>query len=660
MIRRYWKCVVFFFWFTHIVNPVHSDNQTEINRVEWGNLILENIPPIPEKVQTSLHPYLNTRSASLAGWHPSGNKLYIKTRFAETPQIHSVSMPGGARTQHTFSMEPVSAVAVCPGATQNTLLFTKDEDGQENYQIYQLDTATNDVRQITDGTARNLGVVWSTKGDRFVYSSTKRNQKDYDIYIANTDNPGEAELLLQNSGLWIPLDWSPDGNQLLLIHYVSINESYLYTLNLQSKEMKQINPSDEKIAYAGQAEWTRHGNQLYFISDQDSEFLELRSLDMESKELTSFTTEIPWNITSFDLSDDGRYLAFVSNENGVSKLHLLYMKNKQKMGTLPVPVGVISDISFSLDGEKLALTIDTPASPEDVYVINIPKYDDFERWTFSETGGLDPDYFVSPELIHYKTFDEVDGASRTIPAFYYKPVLESHAPHPVLIYIHGGPESQYRPRFNGSFQYFLNELNMAVVAPNVRGSNGYGKSYLKLDNGTRREDSVKDIGALLDWIKEQPELDETRVVVMGGSYGGYMVLASMIHYSERLLAGIEIVGISNFVTFLENTKEYRRELRREEYGDESNPDMREFLHQISPTTNAAAINKPMLIAQGLNDPRVPAGESEQIVQSIRDNGQTVWYLLAKDEGHGFKKQSNREIYYQTVGLFLRTVLPSTP
>ena len=189
--------------------------------------------------------------------------------------------------------------------------------------------------------------------------------------------------------------------------------------------------------------------------------------------------------------------------------------------------------------------------------------------------------------------------------------------------------------------------------PNVRGSSGYGKAYLQLDNGYQREDSVKDIGALLDWVARQSELDAERVAVIGGSYGGYMVLASMTHYDDRLRAGIDIVGISNFVTFLENTQDYRRDLRRVEYGDERDPEMRAFLEKISPTTNAGKITKPLFVAQGLNDPRVPASESEQMVEVIRENGGVVWYLLARDEGHGFRKKANRDYYGRAVVLFLQ-------
>jgi dipeptidyl aminopeptidase/acylaminoacyl peptidase len=277
-----------------------------------------------------------------------------------------------------------------------------------------------------------------------------------------------------------------------------------------------------------------------------------------------------------------------------------------------------------------------------------------QRWSYSEVGGLDTRTFVEPKLITYPTFDLKNDRPRQIPAFVYRPDREG--PHPVIIHVHGGPEAQYRPSFNGVFQMWIAELGAAVIAPNVRGSTGYDSAYLELDNGLKREDAVKDIGALLDWIAEQPDLDETRVAISGGSYGGYMVLASAVHYSDRLRAGIDVVGISNFVSFLENTEEYRRELRRYEYGDERDPQMRAFLERISPLNNVEKIRIPMLVVQGQNDPRVPVSESEQIVRALREQGQEVRYIKALNEGHGFDRKENRDVYQQATLMFLQRYL----
>jgi dipeptidyl aminopeptidase/acylaminoacyl peptidase len=257
--------------------------------------------------------------------------------------------------------------------------------------------------------------------------------------------------------------------------------------------------------------------------------------------------------------------------------------------------------------------------------------------------------------VSYETFDSVDGKPRKIPAFVYRPVGMT-GKTPVLVVIHGGPESQTRPNFNAFIQYMVQELDVAVVAPNVRGSTGYGKYYVELDIGMKRMDSVRDIGATLDWIARQPSFEPRRVAVYGGSYGGFMSYASMIEYNNRLIAGVSIVGISNFVTFLNNTSGYRRDLRRVEYGDERDAKMREFLQRISPLTNVARIRRPMLIIQGANDPRVPASEASQMLAAIRSNGAEAWYMLAKDEGHGFQKKSNRDAQNAAIAAFLKLKL----
>ena len=320
-----------------------------------------------------------------------------------------------------------------------------------------------------------------------------------------------------------------------------------------------------------------------------------------------------------------------------------------------IPTGLAFGLTFSPDDSKLAMTLNTASTPSDSFVLDLGDspldYGELKRWTTSEVGGLNTSTFRTPELISYPTFDEVDSAPRQIPAWIYKPV--GNGPFPVVVSIHGGPEGQSRPGFSSTYQMWMEKLGVAVVIPNVRGSAGYGKTYLSLDNGFKREDSVRDIGALLDWMETQPDLDSDRVAVFGGSYGGYMVLASSFHYSDRLKAAVDIVGISNFVTFLENTQDYRRDLRRVEYGDERDPEMRAYLENIAPMNHVDKIRHPMLIVQGENDPRVPVTESEQVVAALREQGQAVWYMNALNEGHGYRKKENRDIYQQATVLFLR-------
>ena len=619
-------------------------------RREIGNLTIEGIPEIPESVVERMRQYQNTRSASFRDWAPDGEGMLIGTRFAETTQFHFVKKPGGARHQLTFFSEPVGGGSFCPDSTISGFLFSKDIGGGEAYQIFFFNTVTGQSTLLTDGKSRNSGGDWSNRGDRFAYTSTKRNEKDHDIYVADIENPDRAVCVMQEGGAWGVREWSPDDTRLLVGRYVSINESYLYILDVESGALEQINPSDKKIAYGG-AQWAKDGKGIYLTSDEASEFHRLRYYDLEKKDFTVLTGDIPWDVESVEISDRGDRLAFTVNENGVGRLYLLDMQNRRYRKVPGIPMGQIYGLDFHPDGDRLAVVINTPRSPGDIYVLHLQD-DSLARWTVSEVGGLDTGRFVEPEPIEYETFDTVDGKPRKIPAFYYKP-SKGEGPFPVLVNIHGGPEGQYTPYFSFSTQYFLNELGIAVIGPNVRGSAGYGKSYLLLDNGFKREDTVKDIGKLLDWIETRPELDASRVAVIGGSYGGYMVLAAMTHFNDRIRACIDIVGISNFVTFLENTKDYRRDLRRTEYGDERDPQMREFLEKISPNNHAEKITKPIFIAQGQNDPRVPVTEAEQMVAEIRKNGGDVWYLLAKDEGHGFRKKTNRDFYYNATVLFLQ-------
>lgn len=628
-------------------------------RVERGNLVLEGIPEIPQSFATRLEQYQNTRSAGLAGWLPGGGML-ISTRFAETSQIHRVDRPGGARTQLTFFSEPVGGGTPSPNPEMDGFLFTRDVGGSEFYQIYFFDLETGASTLLTDGESRNGAAVWSNDGRRFAFYTTRRNGRDHDIHVASIDRPGESRPVLEREGAWFPGGWSPDDSTLLVLNYVSANESYPYLLDLEDGEMTALHTADEPVSY-GEAVFSRDGKGLYFTSDEGSEFQRLRYHDLATGERRVLTGDIDWNVESLEISHDGRRLAFTVNREGWSELHVRDLEappgeaggSGAELDLPELPGGLVYDLELSPDDERLGFVVNGPTGPGDVYDLQLAT-GTLTRWTASEVGGLNRDTFVAPQLIRFPTFDTVDGERRTIPSFYYRP--EGEGPFPVVVDIHGGPEGQERPAFSPTAQFWVKELGLAVLAPNVRGSDGYGKSYLKLDNGRLREDSVKDIGALLDWIATRPELDASRIAVYGGSYGGYMSLASLVHYDDRLAAGVDLVGISSFVTFLTNTEDYRRDLRRAEYGDESDPAMRAFLEKISPLSRIDEVTTPLLVIQGANDPRVPASESEQVVAAVRENGGEVWYLLAKDEGHGFRKKSNRDAMAQSVALFLEEFL----
>lgn len=621
-------------------------------RIERGNLVTENVPDTPVEVRNRLLQYQNTRSARLGGWQSDGGGLYVVTGFGETPQVHHVEAPGGARHQLTFYDEPVGSLAPSP-ADPNVFAFSKDKGGDENYQIFLFDQEAGVATLMSDGEDRKGAPLWSRNGEQLAWYTTLEGATR-GIVVAPADAPETRKTIFTNEGWWAAADWSPDGSTILLFHYVSITQSELWLLDVESGEASQINPSSEHISY-DDAAFSHDGRSVYYTSDEDGEFRSLYRLDLASGEKENLTSDIAWNVGSVELGPKGKTYTFVVNEAGRSRLHIRNVSRDREIAAPDLPPGVIYGIEYSRDGKQLGFTMNTATAPADVYSWPVSgRGRELARWTMSEVGGLDPAGFIEPEFFDYETFDEVDGAPREIPAFIYRP--EGEGPHPVIISIHGGPEGQARPTFSSLNQFWAKELGMAVIRPNVRGSAGFGKTYVKLDNGMKREDSVKDIGALLDWVAEQPDLDAEQVIVYGGSYGGYMVLASLVHYDEKLAGAVNIVGISNFVTFLENTADYRRDLRRQEYGDERDPEMRAFLESISPLNHVDKITTPILIIQGLNDPRVPASESEQILAAVRANGGNAWYMLAKDEGHGFRKKSNRNAMSEAVVLFLEDVL----
>lgn len=620
----------------------------DVERVTRGNLAIEGIPEIPAELRERMRRYQHARSALFSGWTPDG-KITISTRFGNTSQLHVVEQPMGARRQLTFFDEPISGGTWSPTGARNGVAYIRDVGGDENYQLEYLDPASADPVRLTDGRGRAGTGVWSPDGTRYAFPWTVRTGVNTDIYVEDPLDRRTPQMVFEAPEVgWFVSDWSPDGNSLLLARFVSVNETYLHVYDLATRQLREIEPSKTKAARGG-ALFSRDGKGVYFPSDLGSEFRTLRYADLATGKVTPLTDHVNWDIDDLALSRDGRYLAYVVNDDGASRLGIMDLAMRVDLIPPNLPFGVIGSIGFDLDGKRLAFSLQTPGQPYDVWVIELEN-GELARWTQSEIGPLDASKLLAPSLVHYPSFDKVDGKPRQIPAWLYKPA--GAGPHPVLINIHGGPEGQAQPIFSIATQQWVGELGYAVIHPNVRGSTGYGKTYVALDNGMQRKDSVKDIGALLDWIATQADLDAKRVVVIGGSYGGYMTLATMTHYNDRLRGGIDVVGISNFVTFLESTAEYRRDLRRPEYGDERDSKMRAFLEKISPLNNADKISKPMLVVQGQNDPRVPVTESEQLVAKIRANGGEVWYLVGLNEGHGFAKRDNIDSYQWAVAMFL--------
>lgn len=620
-----------------------------------ATILAHGVPPIARSVQNTLSRYQNIRTASFADWvaqppiigvHGPNDgprsPMLVLTRFADTTQVHQVVFPGGARTQVTFHPERVLEARARPG--HSGFIFTTDEGGGENYQVLLYEPERGESRRLTDGKSRHEAAIWSPSGKSLAYSANTRNGRDMDLYLLEPDRPQPARLLKAVDGRWTVADWAPDESQLVARESVSINEAYLWLIDVRTGETRPLTPERGKSNPAGYGpvRWAADGKTIYWTTDRDADFLRLVRHDLQTQSDTVLTSDLGWDVEDFDLSDDGRWIALITNEAGISRLRVLDAASGRESPAPELPVGVVAGLRFRPGSHELGFTLASARSQPDAYSVDLDTKAVL-RWTISETAGFDAGRFAQPELIRFPSFDD-----REITAFVYRPdSARFPGKRPCVINIHGGPESQFRPGFLGRANFLIDALGITLIYPNVRGSSGYGRTFLALDDGYKREDSVKDIGALLDWITRQPDLDASRVGVEGGSYGGYMSLAVMTMFPERVRAGIDTVGISNFVTFLTNTSDYRRDLRRVEYGDERIPEMRDFLESISPLNRADRIQCPILVVQGLNDPRVPASEAEQIVASVRRNGIPVWYVVGINEGHGFAKKPNQD-YLQGV------------
>ena len=610
-------------------------------------IAVESVPVVPGELMQRLAQYQNTRAAVFRGWCPHGTGMLIATRFGDTAQLHRVYSAGGRREQVTFFREPCNGVFL-PSAQDGALLLTMSQGGSENDQVYLLDRQTGRASLLTDGKSRNLLGPARDDGARVVISNNSRNGRDTDLYLSEPRRPGSLKMLMQTTNeFWTATDWSADGSKLLVNRYVSINESYPGLLDAASGEKTMFPIPGGKASYQN-LKFARDGKSAYVTTDARGEFQELARLDLSSMQYDWLTSDIPWDVESIEVDHHAGIVAFTVNEDGASSLYFLDPQPGSKPRKVDVPLGVIENLEFNTNGQLLGFTLAQPNAPGEAYALRVST-GELTRWTFSEVGGLNSESFVVPTRIRFPSFDK-----REIPAFVYRPRgASAEKKAPVLINIHGGPESQSQPTFAGMDQFYVNELGIAVIYPNVRGSAGYGKTYLKLDNAEKREDSVRDIGALLDWIAKQPDLDSSRVAVIGGSYGGYMVLGSLVMHGERLKAGIDIVGIANFTTFLKNTSPYRQDLRRAEYGDERDPKMQEVFERISPANHPDKIRSALLVAHGRNDPRVPFSEAEQIAAKVRANGRDVWTVYADNEGHGFAKKPNRDYLTAVIAMFLR-------
>lgn len=617
--------------------------QAPVQTRQVGTARLENVPEIPQDIRDAVQRYQNYREARFQDWLPDGSML-ITTRFGSTFQVHHVPAPGAARRQLTYYGEPVGGAKTVPGKSR--FVLTRDTGGDEWFQLFVRDL--DGVGQpLTEPVTRNQSPVFAKDGSLLVWSRAIKGSADYAIMAADPADPKSRRMVWQGTGAVGPQDISADKTTVLLGKGISNRENHLMLLDMASGKVTPLDWSVKAKARFEDPRFIDGGKAIVAITNAGTDTRRLVRIDAATGKMTALSREPGWDVEAYDLSPDGRTIAYTLNEDGYSRVILMPLAGGSGMSP-QLPRGVVTALSFSPDGGKLAVGLTNATTAGDVWTVELGNQA-ITRWTQSEPGELDPAKLVEPQLVRFTSFDGL-----TVPAFVYRP--KNAAPDaklPVIIDIHGGPEAQTRPSWNPGAQYFADVLGAVVILPNVRGSDGYGTKYLNLDNGPLREDSVKDIGALIDWAGKQPGMDAKRIAVYGQSYGGYMSLASMTFYSDKLVGGVERYGISDFISFMANTEAYRRDNRRAEYGDERDPKMRAVFERIAPLKNVGKITKPMLVMQGANDPRVPQSESDQVVAALRANGVETWYVLYADEGHGFLKKANNDLRREVETVFLK-------
>lgn len=609
-------------------------------------LVADGVPPVPDDVVAETRPYMENRSAGFAGWNAADKSMLISTRFGNVNQLHTVSGPMMDRHQISFEAEPLGGNW---SPTGDILVAQKDIGGNEFYQIYTLKDGK--LKLLTDGKSRNGINAWSKDGELIAYTSTKRNGTDNDIYVMNPRDPSTARLVKEvKGGGWGLADFTPDKKSAVIVEYKSVTDSKPYLLDLATGTTTPIGDHSKEIAFGG-GKFAPDGI-FWATSDEGSDFQRLGTVDLKTGKFTPKNPEKKWDVAGFDISKDGKFLTYVTNEAGIDKLHIMDLPSGKVRQVTGLPAGGIGGLEIAPWGE-IGFSMTSAKSPTDAWSVN-PKTMKLTRWTQSETGGLDPNVNVEPEFVEVKSFD-----GEPVSGFLYRPDAKKFpGKRPLIVNIHGGPEGQSTPGFMGRTNYLINEMGIAVFYPNVRGSTGFGKRFVSLDNGPfKREDSVKDIGAFLDVFDKDVALDKSKFAVTGGSYGGYMCYASAIRYGDRLKGALCVVAISNFVTFLENTQSYRRDLRRVEYGDERDPAQKAKLIEISPMTSVSKLKIPLMVVTGGNDPRVPPSEADQIVTAVRAQGGEASHLLGKNEGHGFAKKENQDyLFWATLDFWKKNLL----
>src|SRR5574341_1136523 len=610
------------------------------------NIEASGVPPIPSSLAREVQPYTSVYGLPLAGWNPSTREIWLKGVSSAT-WVSRVKSPGAMAETSSIYIQSSGIYDIYFQPQAKYLAYTRDANGDESFQLYLYEIGQRKTTLLSDGKSRNTEPVWSNGGDRIVYSSSPTGSSGVSLRLLNALDSKTDHLLAQSSGNYFKAyDWSPDDKQVVYCDFSSNTASTLWLIDVTSGNKVLLSPKSSQLEFYDFPQFGKDGKGIYVVTDHDSDFRRLAYIDLASRKISYTPYTGKWDVEEFQLAPDGKNIAFVTNEDGTSRLHLLEIAAGKERLASELPIGIISDLKWRNDSSEVAFNFKSPRTPNDVYSVNAQN-GKAELWV---TNAVDPSKFSQPELIRWATFDK-----KILSGFLFRPPASFKGKRPVIIDIHGGPEEQYRPGFGYEDNYFLIELGVAKIYPNVRGSSGYGKAFLHLDDGIRREGAVKDIGALLDWIKTQPDLDIERVLVQGGSYGGYLALSVAMNYGDRIRGAISDSGMTNLATFIERTEGWRRDVQRPEFGDERDPKIREFMERTAPLNNTQKIKKPLLIIHGQNDPRVPVADTAKLVASTKDRI-SVWYILAKDEGHGYMQQGNRDYRLYATILFVKEFL----
>lgn len=626
------------------------------------NVKAAGVPPIPASLPEALLPYGSSRRALLLGWHPVRREMLIWTRLGEAGQIHSVAGPGMDRRQLTFAREGVSApppqgTSAWYGPRGTYFVFTKDTGGgAETMQLFRYDLDTRQTTLLTDGKSRNGSPAWAHRAGLMAFDSNQRgghNGADRDLYVMNPLNPASAKLVAEMQGLWSVAAWSPDDREILAAHAPAQGQQHLWRIQVATGAKSPLTDQAEYASWRF-PQYSPDGRFVYALSNRGSEFLRLWRCELGTGAWKLITAEEE-GLESFSLSPDGRTFALVYDSMAGSRVELRSAQTLALRAAPRMPRGQLVDVpQWRAGGTEVAFTFGSPRVFGDVYSVHA-RTGVVHRWTSSEEGTFDPGSLPEPEIVQWKSFDGL-----TLSGVLYRPPARFTGPRPVMVSIHGGPAgpaARERPRYQGRSAYFLDKLGVAILYPNVRGSYGYGKAFSKLDDGVKREDTIKDIGALLDWIAADPALDRKRVMVTGASYGGFMTYAVAQAHGDRLRCAFAASGISDFISYFKNTDTSRVEDRRAEYGDERIPEIREFLTRISPVSQAAKLRIPLLIAHGQKDSRVPVDQAEAMAAAARANGVPVWLTVYSDEGHGLPTtRANNDFLFYTWIQFVQEYL----